>query len=67
MEHKTKIRKLSTNRYKVNGIVYKRVKSTASCIGCSFEKNSSCILPGIKVDGFGMQDRAYYHLKPNEI
>ena len=67
MEQKTKIRKLSTNRFKVNGIVYKRTRSTASCKGCSFEKNSSCTLPGIKANGFCVQDSAYYHLKPNEI
>jgi hypothetical protein len=67
MEQKTKVRKLSTNRFKVNGIVYKRVKSTSSCIGCSFEKGNNCTLKGIKVSDFCMQDNSYYHFKPNEI
>ena len=67
MEQKNKIRKLSTNRFKVNGIVYKRTSSTASCKGCSFEKNSNCTLQGIAVKGFCIENKLYYHFKPNEI
>ena len=58
-----KIVRLSTNRFKINGVIYKRVKSKRDCNGCYFF-DITCKL---RVFGECIKNGKYYHLKPNEI
>lgn len=62
------IKKLSTNRFKINGIVYKRIKSTSSCNGCHFYRGDRCLMnPGPHCQLECFSKTQYYHLIPNEL
>lgn len=62
------IKKLSTNRFKINGVVYKRINSTSSCKGCHFYNNDRCpINPGPHCQLGSFSKIQYYHLIPNEL
>lgn len=62
------IKKLSTNRFKINGVVYKRVKSGLRCNGCHFYNSYKCL---IKSTAYCFEEidrvKQYYHLTPNEL
>ena len=62
------IKKLSTNRFKINGLVYKRVKSEFSCTGCYFSENHRCkIHYGSHCYEISNNVEKFYHLMPNEL
>ena len=62
-----KIKKLSTNRIEINGIVYKRVNSDCSCIACYFY-NGTCMIDSIiHCTEIKNGKTRYYHLIPNEL
>lgn len=66
MEHK--IKKLSTNRFKIDGIVYKRIDSTSSCVGCHFYRDDKCSINcGLHCQLIIYPKTKYYHLIPNEL
>ena len=58
-----KIKRLSTNRFKINGVVYKRIKSKASCCGCYFNKANVCKIP----ENICLEKGKAYHIIPNEL
>lgn len=62
-----KIKKLSTNRFKINGFVYKRIKSGCSCIGCHFYNNECMIDPMTFCSEIQHGKIQYYHLIPKEL
>lgn len=63
------IKRLSTNRFKINGIVYKRVKSRYSCVGCHFYCADKCIMKTAShcTELQYTEPTKYYHLIPNEL
>ena len=62
------IKKLSTNRFKINGLVYKRVKSSLECKGCYFHENNRCkISLGNHCYETINNVEKFYHLMPNEL
>lgn len=62
-----KIKKLSTNRIKINGVVYKRVNSGCSCIACHFY-TGTCMINSISNCTEVKNGKIrYYHLIPNEL
>lgn len=58
-----KIKRLSTNRFKINGVVYKRVRSKPCCYGCYFHKGPGCRMP----DNVCLENGKAYHMIPNEL
>ena len=62
------IKRLSTNRFKINGLVYKRVKSSLDCKGCYFYNNNHCkITIGNHCYEIINNIEKFYHLTPNEL
>lgn len=62
------IKRLSTNRFKINGLVYKRVKSSSECRGCYFHNNNCCKLNvGNHCYENSNNIEKFYHLMPNEL
>lgn len=65
---KAEIKKLSTNRFKINGVVYKRVKSSLDCKGCYFFKNNHCKISSGNYCYENINNiKKFYHLIPNEL
>lgn len=58
-----KVKRISTNRFKINGVVYKRIKSKPLCYGCYFFKRGSCRMP----ENVCLEKGKAYHMIPNEL
>ena len=59
-----KIVRLSTNRFRINGIVYKRVEGTNNCDKCSFFNGRRCLL--VK-NPYCIDNGKFYYITPVEL
>lgn len=59
-----KIVRLSTNRFKIKGVVYKRVEGTNNCNKCSFFDGNRCLL--VK-NPYCIDNGKFYYIIPVEL